>query len=65
VGYQIEVWAESEKESLRAVEEAGVEIIRPQKTVFSEMVEPLYEAYRDDSVKYDLIQSIKNYGIEK
>lgn len=65
VGFQMEVWDESEKACLKAVAEAGVEIIRPDKSQFSEMVEPLYEAYREDTEKYDLIQRIKNYGTEK
>ncbi|MEP0369392.1 MAG: TRAP transporter substrate-binding protein [Cyclobacteriaceae bacterium] len=63
--YQIEVWEKSEKECLEAVQKAGVEIIRPDKKAFSDKVEPLYEAYKDDKVKYDLIQRIKGFGNEE
>ncbi|MEO9476700.1 MAG: TRAP transporter substrate-binding protein [Cyclobacteriaceae bacterium] len=63
--YQIEVWEKSEKECLEAVQKAGVEIIRPDKTAFSDKVVPLYDAYKDDKVKYDLIQRIKDFGNEK
>lgn len=63
--YQIQVWEKSEKECLEAVQKAGVEIIRPDKSAFSDKVEPLYEAYKDDKEKYDLIQRIKEFGNEK
>lgn len=57
--YQRELWAESVEEALAAVEEAGVEVIRPPKEPFSEAVQPLYESYRGDGVIYDLITRIR------
>lgn len=65
VPYQKKVWEESERESLEAVQAAGVEIIRPEKEVFSDKVEPLYEAYRDQPEQYELIQRIKKVGVEE
>lgn len=65
VDYQIQVWAKSEQESLAEVEKAGVKIIRPDKSLFSSQVEPLYESYKKDAEKYELIESIRNYGIEE
>jgi TRAP-type C4-dicarboxylate transport system substrate-binding protein len=65
VDYQIQVWAKSEQESLAEVEKAGVKIIRPDKSLFSSKVEPLYESYKKDKEKYELIESIRNYGIEE
>lgn len=65
VDYQMEVWDASEKESLAAVEAAGVEVIRPDKTLFSRDVTPLYEGYKDDKVIYELIQRIQNNGTKK
>ncbi len=65
VDFQMDVWDKSEKESLAAVQKAGVEIIRPDKTLFSDMVKPLYDAYKDDKVKYDFIQRINDYKYEE
>ncbi|MFY0598335.1 MAG: TRAP transporter substrate-binding protein [Cyclobacteriaceae bacterium] len=62
VDFQMKVWEKSEKECLEAVEKAGVEIIRPEKSIFSDKVQPLYDAYADDKVKYELIQRIKKYA---
>lgn len=59
VGYQRELWAASEKEALDAVQEAGVEIIRPNKELFSEEVSSIYDKYKDDKVFYQLIQDIR------
>jgi tripartite ATP-independent transporter DctP family solute receptor len=65
VDFQMKVWEESERESLAAVQKAGVEIIRPDKELFSEMVQPLYDAYENDPVKFDFIQRIKEYKYEE
>lgn len=48
VAYQHELWVESEKESMQVVEEAGVEVIYPDKEPFREMVQPIYESFRKD-----------------
>ena len=46
VAYQRELWQVATEAALRAVEEAGVTVIRPDKTPFQEAVLPLYEAIR-------------------
>lgn len=56
---QIELWAEAERESLAAVEAAGVEIIRPDKAPFAAQVAPVIESFRDRPALYDLIQQIQ------
>lgn len=60
VVYQRKLWAESEKEALEAVEKAGVTIVRPDKTAFENVVQPLYSKYKDDKEISALIESIKN-----
>ncbi|SRR5690554_3298844 len=60
--YQRELWAESVRESLAAVEAAGVEIIRPDKERFSSRVDALYDSFRNDPVVYDLIRRIQDVG---
>lgn len=53
------LWAESEKESLEKVEEAGVSIIYPPKEPFSNKVQELLESYRENEKLYDLITRIR------
>ncbi len=54
-----EYWAESEAESLKKVEEAGVTIYRPDKGPFEERVEKIYEGFKEDKEIYSLIQRIR------
>jgi tripartite ATP-independent transporter DctP family solute receptor len=59
VPVQRQLWAESEKESLEKVEEAGVTIMYPEKEAFSEKVSELLESYRENEKLYDLITRIR------
>jgi len=59
VEYQKKVWKESSDESLKKVQEAGVEIIYPDKAPFREAVKEMHEAYKGTSL-YDLIQEIQS-----
>ena len=59
ISYQRKLWMESEKEALDAVQEAGVKIIRPDKTLFSEKVKGIYEQYKENEELYRLIQEIQ------
>ncbi len=58
--YQRELWIASENEALEAVEKAGVTIIKPDKSVFMEKVEEIYDSHKQDKAFYELIQQIKN-----
>ncbi|MCK7589090.1 TRAP transporter substrate-binding protein [Subsaxibacter sp. CAU 1640] len=60
VVYQRKLWAESEKEALDAVQEAGVKIIYPDKSLFEKDVESVYSQYKDDKDMSSLIERIKN-----
>lgn len=57
--YQRTLWQAAEKEALAAVEEAGVQIIRPDKSLFAEKTERLFEQFKDEPQKYKLIQEIR------
>lgn len=57
--YQKELWKEASAEALQLVQEAGVEVIYPDKEPFVEKVEPLYEAYRDNPELYEIIEAIR------
>jgi tripartite ATP-independent transporter DctP family solute receptor len=59
VAYQRELWLESEKHSLEMAEAAGVIINYPDKGPFIEIVQPLYEEFRNDKRLYDLIKRIQ------
>lgn len=54
------LWHDSVVEALRAVREAGVEIIEPDPQPFAERVAPQYEAIRSDSILSDLIRRIRS-----
>ncbi|TGV04772.1 TRAP transporter substrate-binding protein [Flavivirga rizhaonensis] len=59
VKYQRKLWAISEEEALEAVKKAGVTITRPDKTIFKEKVESVYEDYKDDKSVYNLLKRIQ------
>ncbi len=48
VEFQRELWKESEEESLRIVQEAGVEVIHPDKEPFRERVQHIYDDIREN-----------------
>ena len=54
------LWKESTLQSLKAVEEAGVQIVYPNKDSFIEKVQPMLEEFKEEKAVYDLIQKIKN-----
>ncbi len=60
VSYQRELWMASEEEALAAVQEAGVTIIRPDKSLFADKVQPVLDTYREDPELDSLIRQIKN-----
>lgn len=57
--YQRQLWQAAEAEALEAVQDAGVEIIRPDKAPFFEQTQHLLEQYQDEPAIYELIQRIK------
>jgi len=59
VPVQRALWAESVKESLIAVQEAGAVIIYPDKGPFAEKAAGIYDMFKDQPVIYDLIKQIK------
>ncbi len=58
--FQRKLWQKAEQEALEAVEEAGVQIIRPDKSLFAQKTQELFEAYKDQGEKYELIQAIQD-----
>lgn len=56
---QREYWAASEQQSLKAVQEAGVEIIYPEKEPFQNQVKTVYETYKNEPEIDRLIKEIQ------
>ncbi|WP_291965122.1 TRAP transporter substrate-binding protein [Maribacter sp.] len=59
VKYQRILWAEAEEEALREVQKAGVEVIRPDKSLFAERVSGIFDSYKDNQEIYPLIKQIQ------
>lgn len=57
--YQRKLWLEAENEALEAVQKAGVEIIRPNKSLFSDKIKESFDKYKDDPAFYKMIQEIQ------
>ncbi|MBF8149087.1 TRAP transporter substrate-binding protein [Winogradskyella sp. F6397] len=59
VEYQRKLWAKAELEALEAVKKAGVTVVKPDKTIFKNKVESIYESYKNDAQVYSLIKRIQ------
>ena len=59
VKYQRVLWAEAEEEALREVQKAGVQISRPDKSLFAKKVAGIYKGYEQDTEIYPLIKRIQ------
>jgi tripartite ATP-independent transporter DctP family solute receptor len=62
VPYQRELWRAATEEALRAVAEAGVEILRPDKAPFARRTASLRERYRRDAHLAALIRAVEATG---
>lgn len=60
VVYQRKLWAESERDALEKVKQAGVEIGYPDKTEFAKMVQPLYDKLISDPRLLEIVNEIKS-----
>jgi tripartite ATP-independent transporter DctP family solute receptor len=58
--FQRKVWVEAEEEALEFVKSKGVEIIRPDKTLFAQKTKNIQEEYKNLPDLYNLIERIKN-----
>lgn len=59
VVYQRELWLVAENEALEEVQKAGVQIIRPDKTPFSDKLKNTFDIYKEDESIYKLIREIQ------
>lgn len=60
--YQFKLWEESVAESMRILEEAGVNISYPDKEPFRKAAEKVYERMKiDDPEMYALVEKIREY----
>lgn len=57
--YQKKLWKQASDDALQKVQEAGVEVIYPNKKLFQDEVQEMYESYKKDPMKKDLINRIQ------
>lgn len=57
--YQKELWRDAELEALEAIQEAGVEVTYPDKEVYRERVQPMYESFAKDPEMKKIIEAIQ------
>lgn len=62
VEYQKKLWKQATEKALKKVQEAGIEVIRPDKEPFREAVQPVYESFKDRPRLYSMIQKIQKLG---
>ena len=60
VASQLAFWAESEAESMKIMEEAGVEIIKAEKGLFSEKCAPVLSEFMEQEGMEELIYAIQH-----
>jgi TRAP-type C4-dicarboxylate transport system substrate-binding protein len=53
------LWQRATEEALRVVQADGVQVLRPDKAPFADLLALMYEDYRDEPVVYALIQRIR------
>ena len=59
IAFQRKIWVEAEEAALDTLRASGVQITRPDKTLFAEKTKELLENYKSDKEMYDLIQRIQ------
>lgn len=57
--HEKKLWREAEQEALEEIKKAGVTVTYPDKEVFREMVEPMYEDFSKDLEMKKLIEAIQ------
>tara|TARA_R110002096_G_scaffold411524_1_gene611669 strand:+ start:1289 stop:2269 length:981 start_codon:yes stop_codon:yes gene_type:complete len=60
VVYQRKLWAKAEKEALEEVQKAGVKIIYPDKTLFSNEIKDVYSELENNQEMSQIIKGIQN-----
>jgi tripartite ATP-independent transporter DctP family solute receptor len=57
--YQKVIWREAELEALEEIQKAGVKVVYPDKELFRERVQPMYEEFSKDPEMKQLIEAIQ------
>ncbi len=57
--YQKEIWKKAELDAMEEIQKAGVEVTYPDKELFREKVEPMYEEFSRDPEMKELIEAIQ------
>lgn len=62
--YQRKLWQESTNEAMEAVQEAGIEVVYPDKEPFREKLQPIYDGYKQNEELNSYIQRIQEIADE-
>ena len=57
--YQKTIWREAELKAMEEIQKAGVKVIYPDKELFREKVEPMYDEFSQDPEMKKLIEDIQ------
>jgi tripartite ATP-independent transporter DctP family solute receptor len=57
--YQKEIWRKAELEALDEIQKAGVRVLYPDKELFRQKVQPMYEEFSEDPEMKELIKAIQ------
>ncbi|UZH55878.1 TRAP transporter substrate-binding protein [Salinimicrobium tongyeongense] len=57
--YQKEIWRKAELEALDEIQKAGVTVLYPDKELFRQKVQPMYEEFSEDPEMKELIKAIQ------
>lgn len=57
--HQKTLWREAELEALERIQEAGVEVTYPDKEIYRERVQPMYDAFKRDPEMKKIIEAIQ------
>ncbi|MDN3594897.1 TRAP transporter substrate-binding protein [Zunongwangia endophytica] len=57
--YEKKIWHEAEQHALEEIKKAGVKVTYPDKEIFREKVEPMYEKFKEDPVMEKTIEAIQ------
>jgi TRAP-type C4-dicarboxylate transport system substrate-binding protein len=65
VTFQRSLWGEATRHALDEMERTGVTIIKPDKSLFREQVQPLFKTMKENKDPlYDLVLQIQAVGVD-
>ena len=57
--HQKKLWRDAELEALAKIKEAGVQVLQANKDEFRDMVQPMYDEFKEDADMKKIIEEIQ------